>query len=179
MAFTLSDRQKQVIRLLTLGCTLNETAKILGLTPSAVIDRKTRAMQELGVDKVALLTRVALQQRITSMTDELTPAEKSLCEHRPPTRNRQRNMVTTELTQKEAQVVRLTSLGCTREEAAAILNIAPSAANTRKTRAMAKLDVNKVAILVRLAIKHRITSMKDKLTAAEKRKSGRKNDGWN
>ena len=76
MAFTLSDRQKQVIRLLTLGCTLNETAKILGLTPSAVIDRKTRAMQELGVDKVALLTRVALQQRITSMTDELTAAEK-------------------------------------------------------------------------------------------------------
>ncbi len=88
-------------------------------------------------------------------------------------------MVTTELTQKEAQVVRLTSLGCTQEEAATILNVAPSAASTRNTRAKAKLDVNKVAILVRLAIKHRITSMKDKLTAAEKRKSGRKNDGWN
>ena len=81
MAFTLSDRQKQVIRLLTLGCTLNETARILSLTPRAAKTCKERAMQELGVDKVALLTRVALQQRITSMTDELTPAEKSLCEH--------------------------------------------------------------------------------------------------
>ncbi len=179
MAFTLSDLQKQVIRLTTLGCTLNETARILSLTPRAANYCKTRAMQELGVNKVALLTRVALQQRITSMTDKLTPAEKSLCDHRPPTRSRQRHMVTTKLSQNEAQVVRLASLGCTREEAAAILKIAPSAATTRNTRAMAKLDVNKVAILVRLAIKHRITSMKDKLTAAEKRKSGRKNDGWN
>ena len=179
MAFTLSDRQKQVVRLTTLGCTLNETARILNLTPKAANHCKTRAMQKLGVNKDALLTRVALQQRITSMTDQLTPAEKSLCEHRPPTRSRQRHMLTTELSQKEAQVVRLTSLGCTKEEAAAILKVAPSAVATRKTRAMAKLDVNKVAILVRLAIKHRITSMKDKLTAAEKRKSGRKNDGWN
>ncbi len=179
MAFTLSDHEKQLIRLTTLGCTLNETARILSLTPKAAYLCKTHAMQKLGVNKVALLTRVALKRRITSMTDELTPAENSLCEHRPPTRSRQRNMVTTELSQKEAQVVRLTSLGCTKEEAAAILNVAPSAASTRKTRAMAKLDVNKVAILVRLAIKHRITSMKDKLTAAEKRKSGRTNDGWN
>ena len=179
MAFTLSDREKQVVRLITLGCTLNETARILSLTPRAARTCKERAMQELGVNKFALLTRVALQKRITSMTDKLTPAEKSLCEQRPPTRSRQRHLVTTELSQKEAQVVRLTSLGCTQEEAAAILNVAPSAASTRNTRAMAKLDVNKVAILVRLAIEHRITSMKDKLTAAEKRKSGRKNDGWN
>ena len=179
MAFTLSDLQKQVIRLTTLGCTLKETARILSLTLSEAVACKTRAMQELGVNKDALLTRVALQKRITSMTDKLTPTEKSLREHRPPTGSRRRIIFTTELSQNEAQVVRLTSLGCTREEAAAILKIAPSAATTRNTRAMAKLDVNKVAILVRLAIKHRITSLKDKLTAAEKRKSGRKNDGWN
>ena len=179
MAFTLSDREKQVVRLITLGCTLNETARILSLTPRAAKTCKERAMQELGVNKVALLTRVALQKRITSMTDQLTPAEKSLCEHRPPTRSRQRHMLTSELSHNEAQSVRLTSLGCTREEAAAILKVTPSAATTRTTRAMAKLDVNKVAILVRLATKHGITSMKDKLTAAEKRKSGRKNDGWN
>jgi hypothetical protein len=34
-------------------------------------------------------------------------------------------------------------------------------------------------ILARLAIKHRVSSMKDKLTPAEKRRSGRKKDGWN
>ena len=44
---------------------------------------------------------------------------------------------------------------------------------------MAKLGTDKVALLTRLAIKHRVTSMSDKLTTAEKRKSGRKNDGWN
>jgi hypothetical protein len=30
-----------------------------------------------------------------------------------------------------------------------------------------------------LALQHRVSSMKDKLTAAEKRRSGRKRDGWN
>jgi hypothetical protein len=44
---------------------------------------------------------------------------------------------------------------------------------------MKKLGTDKAALLTRLALKMRITSMKDKLTPAEKRKSGRKNDGWN
>ncbi len=179
MAVTLSNLQKQVIRLSTLGCSLNEIARIVNLTPSEAINCKTRAMEQLGVNKVALLTRMALQQRITSMTDQLTPAEKALCENRPPTGSRLRHMLTSKLSQKEAQVVRLISLGCTQQEAAAILKVAPSAVSTRKTRAMAKLDANKVAVLVRLAIKLRITSTKEKLTPAEKRKSGRKDDGWN
>jgi len=44
---------------------------------------------------------------------------------------------------------------------------------------MARLGTDKLALLTRLAIKMRITSLSDKLTLAEKRKSGRKNDGWN
>ena len=44
---------------------------------------------------------------------------------------------------------------------------------------MAKLGTDKAALLTRLALKMRITSMKDKLTPAEKRKAGRKNDGSN
>ena len=179
MALTLSDRQKQVVRLLSLGCTAAEAAKMLSLTPKGVIICKERAMQKFGVNKVALLTRMALKHRITSLKDKLTPAEKSMCEHRPSTRIRQRHLVPAELTEKEAQVVRLTSLGCTQREAAAILKVAPTAVDTRKSRAMAKLDVNKTAILTRLALKHRITSMKDKLTLTEKRRSGRKRDGWN
>ena len=41
------------------------------------------------------------------------------------------------------------------------------------------LEYNTLAIVTRLAIKHRISSMKDKLTLTEKRRSGRKRDGWN
>ncbi len=84
-----------------------------------------------------------------------------------------------ELTTREKEVVRLVSLGCTLEEAAAILKLAPSTVDNHKTRAMSKLGTDKAALLTRIAIKRRVTSLTDKLTPAEKRRSGRKNDGWN
>ncbi|MGI6418358.1 MAG: response regulator transcription factor [Thermoguttaceae bacterium] len=84
-----------------------------------------------------------------------------------------------ELTPREREVVRLASLGCTVHEAAKILKLAPSTVDNHKARAMAKLGTDKAALLTRLAIKLKITSVNDVLTDAEKRKSGRKNDGWN
>lgn len=84
-----------------------------------------------------------------------------------------------QLTDREKEVVRLVSLGCTVKEAAAILKLAPSTVDNHKARAMAKLETDKVALLTRLAIKMRVSSMKDKLTNVEKRRSKRKNDGWN
>jgi len=83
------------------------------------------------------------------------------------------------LTPREKEIVRLASLGCTDQEAAKILKIAPSTVNNHKAKAMAKLGTDKAALLTRLALKLKVSSMSDKLTAAEKRKSGRKNDGWN
>ncbi|QEG36060.1 response regulator transcription factor [Bythopirellula goksoeyrii] len=83
------------------------------------------------------------------------------------------------LTERQRQVVRLTSLGCSTEETAAILGLAVSTADNHKAAAMQRLGTDKAALLTRLAIKYRISSLKDKLSAAEKRKSGRKNDGWN
>ncbi len=83
------------------------------------------------------------------------------------------------LTAREKQVVRLISLGCTMDETAAILGLSPSTIDNHKTRVMAKLGTNKITLLVRLALKMRISTLKDKLTTSEKRKSGRKNDGWN
>jgi hypothetical protein len=44
---------------------------------------------------------------------------------------------------------------------------------------MAKLGTDKAALLTRLAIQLKVTTMTDKLTPAEKKKSGRKDDGWN
>ena len=83
------------------------------------------------------------------------------------------------LTPREKEVVRLASLGCTDQEAAKILKLAPSTVNNHKAKAMAKMGTDKAALLTRLALKLKVTSMTDKLTPAEKRKSGRKNDGWN
>ena len=83
------------------------------------------------------------------------------------------------LTERQTEVVRLLSLGCTVKEAAKVLKLSPSTVDNHKSAAMARLGTDKVALLTRLAIKTRITSLSDKLTTAEKRKSGRKNDGWN
>ena len=83
------------------------------------------------------------------------------------------------LTNRHRQVVRLLSLGCTVNEAAAILRLAPSTVDNHKTEAMSRLGTNKLALLTRMALKMRITTMQDKLTSAEKRRSGRKQDGWN
>lgn len=83
------------------------------------------------------------------------------------------------LSERERQVVRLISLGCSVAEAAKILGLSPNTVDNHKSRAMAKLGVEKTALLVRRAIKHRISPLNDKLTAAEKRKRGKKRDGWN
>ena len=85
----------------------------------------------------------------------------------------------TKLTKRETEVVRLVSLGCTVPEAAAILKLASSTVDNHKSRAMRKLGTDKVALLTRVAIKLKISPLSDKLTVTEKRRSGRKNDGWN
>ncbi len=84
-----------------------------------------------------------------------------------------------ELTEREKEVVRLCSLGCSVPEAAKVLKLAPSTVDNHKSRAMSKLGTDKAALLARLAIKMKISGMDDKLTTAEKRRCGRKGDGWN
>ncbi len=83
------------------------------------------------------------------------------------------------LTAREKQVVRLISLGCSVKEAAAILKLAASTVDNHKANAMRKLGADKVALVTRLAIKKKISSLSDRLTPLEKRRSGRKDDGWN
>ncbi len=87
--------------------------------------------------------------------------------------------MSTQLTNREKEVVRLLSLGCSVREAAKILKLSPNTVDNHKARAMAKLGTDKAALLTRIALKMRISNMKDKLTLAEKRRSGRKKDGWN
>jgi len=83
------------------------------------------------------------------------------------------------LTAREKQVVRLISLGCSVKEAAAILKLAASTVDNHKANAMKKLGVNKLPLVTRMAIKLRISPLNDRLTPLEKKRSGRKADGWN
>jgi DNA-binding NarL/FixJ family response regulator len=83
------------------------------------------------------------------------------------------------LTKRHREIVRLLSLGCTVNEVAKVLKLSPSTVDNHKTAAMARLGTDKLALLTRLAIKLRISKLNDKLTAGERRRSGRKNDGWN
>ena len=83
------------------------------------------------------------------------------------------------LTPRQREVARLLSLGCTVHEAAAILRLSPSTVDNHKSRLMKTLGTDKSALLVRLAIKYRLSPIDDKLTPTEKRRSGRKGDGWN
>jgi DNA-binding CsgD family transcriptional regulator len=76
------------------------------------------------------------------------------------------------LTPRLRQVVRLTSLGCTLTDVGAILGISPNTADNHRTRAMKVLGVDRTALLTRAAIKLRVSSINDQLTAAEKRKLG-------
>lgn len=84
-----------------------------------------------------------------------------------------------ELTPRQREVVRLTSLGCTVNEIAKILKIAPSTADNHRSRAMKILGTDRAVLLARIAIKYRISSMQDRLAAPERKRRGRRKDVWN
>jgi DNA-binding NarL/FixJ family response regulator len=72
----LTPRQLEVVRLVSLGCSVAEISAILGLAVSTVDNHKVAAMNTLGVDKSTVLTRVAIKHRISTLNDQLTRGEK-------------------------------------------------------------------------------------------------------
>ena len=83
------------------------------------------------------------------------------------------------LTPRQREVARLLSLGCSIQQAADILGLSESTVDNHKSAILAKLGTDKTVLLVRLAIANGLSTINDKLTATEKRRSGRKGDGWN
>jgi two-component system, NarL family, invasion response regulator UvrY len=57
----LSMREFEVLKLLVQGCTLNEVARQLGLTPKTVSNHQTSIKQKLGAETPAQLLRAAMQ----------------------------------------------------------------------------------------------------------------------
>ena len=72
----LTPRQREIVRLISLGCTVKEAAGVLGVAPNTVDNHRTRAMKVLGVDRATLVTRVAIKYGVSGLNDKLTAAEK-------------------------------------------------------------------------------------------------------
>jgi DNA-binding CsgD family transcriptional regulator len=72
----LTPREEEILRLVSLGCTVKEAAAILGVAPSTADNHKARLMAKLGTDKAALLTRLAIKHGVSSMQDTLDASEK-------------------------------------------------------------------------------------------------------
>ena len=72
----LTPREEQLLRLISLGCSIKEIAAILDVAPSTADNHKARLMAKLGTDKAALVTRLAIQYGVSPMTDRLTPSEQ-------------------------------------------------------------------------------------------------------
>ena len=72
---TLSPRQREIVRLTSLGCTSYEIAKILGMSRWTVENHQFQAKERLGISKAALLTRLAVKYKVSPLTDVLSKSE--------------------------------------------------------------------------------------------------------
>ena len=71
----LSPRQREIVRLTSLGCTSHEIAAILGMSRWTVENHQFQAKERLGVSKAAILTRIAIKYKISTLSDELSKSE--------------------------------------------------------------------------------------------------------
>jgi DNA-binding CsgD family transcriptional regulator len=73
---SLSPRQREIVRLTSLGCTSHEIATILGMSRWTVENHQFQAKERLGVSKAAVLTRVAIKHKISPLDDKLSATEE-------------------------------------------------------------------------------------------------------
>ncbi len=73
---SLSPRQRQIVRLTSLGCTSHEIANILGMSRWTVENHQFQAKERLGVSKAAVLTRIAIKYKISPLDDALSRSEQ-------------------------------------------------------------------------------------------------------
>jgi DNA-binding CsgD family transcriptional regulator len=73
---SLSPRQRQIVRLTSLGCTSHEIATILGMSRWTVENHQFQAKERLGVSKAAVLTRIAIKYKISPLDDVLSRTEE-------------------------------------------------------------------------------------------------------
>lgn len=72
---TLTTKQRAVIRLVSLGCSVAEVGLVLHISERTAENHKNRAMDRLGIHKAALLARFAIENGIAPVGDSLTADE--------------------------------------------------------------------------------------------------------
>lgn len=78
----LTPRQRQCVRLKTLGCSLEEISRILNLSVGTVDNHVWRAMKRLGITKNAILVRYAVESGLSPLGDWLTDDEQQRLRNR-------------------------------------------------------------------------------------------------
>jgi DNA-binding CsgD family transcriptional regulator len=68
--------EQRVVRLITLGLSTKEVARVLGKAVSTVDNQRTSAMRAAEINTATLLVRVALKAGITTLEDDLSPSER-------------------------------------------------------------------------------------------------------
>jgi DNA-binding NarL/FixJ family response regulator len=63
----ITDRERQVLRLIVDGRTSNEVAKLLGLSPKSVDTYRSRIMLKLGIGDLAGLVKFAIRHGLTTV----------------------------------------------------------------------------------------------------------------
>jgi DNA-binding NarL/FixJ family response regulator len=63
----ITDRERQVLRLVVEGHTSNEVAKLLGLSPKGVDTYRSRIMLKLGVGDLPGLVKFAIRHGLTTV----------------------------------------------------------------------------------------------------------------
>ena len=72
----LSVMQRSVTRLIALGCSVAEAAQMLKVSENTAEKHKSRAMQRLGLHKLSLMTRAAIETGISPIGDRLSDEER-------------------------------------------------------------------------------------------------------
>src|SRR5262245_12966994 len=83
---SLSPRQREIVRLTSLGCTSHDIATILGMSRWTVENHQFQAKERLGVSKAAVLTRIAIKYKISPLDDELSRTEQRKLSRKPESR---------------------------------------------------------------------------------------------
>jgi len=100
---SLSPRQRQIVRLTSLGCTSHQIATILGMSRWTVENHQFQAKERLGVSKAAVLTRIAIKHRISPLDDKLSSAEEKKLARKAAKAKSSRKSGTRKLARKKAR----------------------------------------------------------------------------
>ncbi|MFT5327682.1 MAG: DNA-binding NarL/FixJ family response regulator [Planctomycetaceae bacterium] len=132
----LTALQRDIVRLVASGGSVREIALQLEPTPKAIARQLSRLMQQIGVSNRIELTRFAIESGHVDVLPFSETPEPS------------------ELSDRQREVVALTSEGLSISEIAELLKISTRTADAHKHKAMHRLDIHDPARLLHYSVRH-------------------------